>query len=83
MLEGVLCQGSWGRRTDCDGEKTWMSRVKIRNSSSLARDSPMQWRLPGLKNIFWWRLGFKYQLQREEIFHCGRGVLLRQETVLV
>ena len=27
----------------------WMSRVKIRNSSSLARDSPMQCRLPGLE----------------------------------
>ena len=26
---------------------TWMSLVKMRKSSSLARDSPMQWRFPG------------------------------------
>ena len=28
-----------------------MSRVKIRKSSSLASDSPMQWRLPGFEKI--------------------------------
>ena len=37
-----------GARAFCE-RLAWMSRVKIRNSSSLARDSPMQCRLPGLK----------------------------------
>ena len=63
-------------------EFTWMSRVNIRNSSSLASDSPMQCLFPGFKQItLWLRTGIGTYSKRKESFVTDKTSFLVKKSL--